>query len=163
MPVSRQDSIDAFRRLVGDDPPFQHRVWAAQRAGWAAMGGLVLLALAGGLGDGPLTNAEAASPDDTLRVRHATVARQDSAMRWTITLPPARREVTITSAALDWLEVVAIRPRPASQARRRGAMTLRFDAPGEVVLTLEPRRPGLAAISVSSGDAATRFRTLVLP
>jgi hypothetical protein len=42
-------------------------------------------------------------------------------------------------------------------------MTLRFDAPGEVVLTLEPRRPGLATISVSSGDAATRFRTLVLP
>ena len=50
---------------------FQRKEWAAQRIGWAVMGLLVLLALAGLLGGGgPLADAEAAAADSSVRVRY---------------------------------------------------------------------------------------------
>lgn len=161
--VPDHDSIGMFRRLVGEDPVFQHRVWAAQRIGWAVMGAVVLFALAGGLGDGPLSTAEATSADGALRVGHDRVARQDSSTRWDITLPPGAREVTIRSEALPWAEVASIAPIPSRQTRGETWLTLRFDTASLVTLTIQPQRPGTMRVDVAAGSSVAEFGTLVLP
>ncbi|MBR0649551.1 hypothetical protein GXW78_07760 [Roseomonas terrae] len=158
-----QSSLDEFRHLVGEDPAFQRRIWTMQRIGWALMGGLVLAGAAGALGDGPFSRGESASPDGALRVSHDAVTRQDSATRWTITLPPGARQVTLTSDALPWLEVLNIEPAPDGQARRGQALTLHLQDSSVAVLTVQPQRPGIADVSVAAGGAAASFRTLVLP
>jgi hypothetical protein len=159
-----QQSLDDLRRLVGEDPAFQRRIWIMQRSGWAAMAVLVLGALAGGLGDGPLTDREARSDDGALRVRHDAVARQDSDMRWRIDLPPGAPAVTISTDELDAIDVVSIHPSPERQARTAPALTLWFaGGSSQAVLTVNPRRPGLLAVTASAGGAAVAFRTLVLP
>lgn len=158
-----QDCIADLRRLVGEDPVFQRRVWIMQRIGWAAMAGLVLLGLAGGLGDGPLSAAEAASPDGALRIRHDTVARQDSATHWRVTIPLGSRSLTIASDALAWLAVPNILPAPARQSGGEGWLTLHFDETRQVTLTIEPLLPGRVEVRVSAGHAEAAFRMLVLP
>ncbi|MEO3470912.1 hypothetical protein AAFN86_03515 [Roseomonas sp. CAU 1739] len=157
------ECIDNLRRLVGENPSFQRRVWVMQRIGWALMGALVLLGLAGGLGGGPLSTAEAVSPDGALRVRHDAVARQDSATRWRIALPPGSSRVTIASEALSWLEVVNIQPAPARQTHDGRALTLQFDDARLATLTVEPLLPGRAEVTIAAGHARAAFRMLVLP
>jgi len=165
--MSAPDRIEEYRRLVGEDPAFQRRVWTVQRWGWVAIGGFVLLALAGGLGDGPLASAEAASADGTLRVRHDAVVRQDNATRWRISLPPGEAAVSIASDDLDRFAVLAIEPTPLSQARSGGVLTMRFSAPPRgatvAVIAIEPDQPGVLAVAVTAGAAEARFRLLVLP
>ncbi len=161
------DCIDELRRLVGEDDHFQRRVWKVQRVGWGVLGAFVLLALAGGLGDGPLADVESRSADGALRVHHSAVARQDSAMQWHIDLPEGSRSLRIASDALQDIELQNIQPAPAHQSRADGSLVLGFDtAAGEtrfVTLTLNPATPGFAAFVVASGERQLRFRILVLP
>lgn len=63
---------------VGEDPRFQRRMWRAERAAWVAMLLMIVLGLAGGLGDGWLAWRVAASPSGA-----ATVA-YDRIMRWSV-------------------------------------------------------------------------------
>lgn len=161
------DSIKDLRRLVGEDPCFQRRFWAMQRCGWVGMASFVLLAAAGGLGRGPLSGREVTSADGALRIQYDAVARQDSATRWSIALPPGARSVTIASAALSWLEPTNIRPAPLRERRGHAALTLDVALPSDgaalLVLTIEPTGPGLAAVRVHSGNSEATIRLLVLP
>lgn len=165
--VPRPDRIDELRRMVGEDEHFQRRVWIAQRVGWVALGGFVMLALAGGLGDGPLAAIEDTSSDGALRVRHDAVTRQDSAMHWHIAMPDGSHALRIASDTLPDIELQNIQPAPARQSRDEGSFTLHFDrTAGEtrlVTLTLLPAVPGLTDFTVASGQRQTRFRILVLP
>lgn len=65
--------MDAEERKshAGHAIAYQRKDWTAQRIGWAVMGLLVVLALAGLLGGGgPLADAEVDAADSSLRVRY---------------------------------------------------------------------------------------------
>lgn len=158
------DSVEEFRRLVGEDPAFQRRVWTAQRLGWIGMGALVLFAALGGLGDGWLARREVASADGTLRLRHDAVIRQDTVARWEVRLPAGARSLTIGAGSVDRFDILGIHPRPARELRDAAGLTLEFDPPAEAVaLRVEPRAPGMPQVAMASGAAALTVRLLVLP
>ena len=46
--------------------PSERRGWRIQRIGWVVLGGIVVLAAAGGLGDGPLSARTIETPDGTV-------------------------------------------------------------------------------------------------
>ena len=159
-------STSRLRQEIGEDPAFQRRVWIVQRCGWVMMAFLILFALLGGFGRGPLSAWDVASADGRLRVEYEAVLRQDSATRWHVTLPPGTTDFTIRSSALRDIELVNTEPLLPRQAR--DVESVRMDvvpAPGGslVSLTLHPAKPGLLEVEVASGDASVRFRGLVLP
>ena len=63
---------------VDQDLAYQRRQWVAERVGWALMLLIVLAALAGLLGPGPLNDAEAGQPGDPLYVQYHRFPRHAS-------------------------------------------------------------------------------------
>jgi hypothetical protein len=74
-----EDELLSRRHPVQEDMPMQQRVWRFERVGWYVLVAIVLLALAGLFGNGPLSDAEVVSQDGRVRVeyqRSAEAARQ---------------------------------------------------------------------------------------
>lgn len=141
---------------VGDlererDLVFQHREWRVQRAGWAVMLLLMLLALGGLLGSGPLSSAMAES--GPLQLAYARFERRHA---------PTEVEVSIASGAireeqvavwlstdyLDAIEITSIMPEPEEVEVRGDRTVFRFaatdpDADVSVAIMLEHDDPWL--------------------
>ena len=60
---------------VDQDLAFQRRQWRAERVGWAVMALVILAALAGLLGPGPLNEATAGEPGDPVSVEYQRFPR----------------------------------------------------------------------------------------
>lgn len=161
-----RDAASPLRRQVGEDPAFQRKVWAFQRAGWVAMGLLVALALLGVLGGGPFSTRDAASADGRLRLRYDAVLRQDAPARWHVRLPADAADLAILSGALPGIEVLNIEPMPSRQARDATSLRMQVGpspAGALVSLTFQPSSPGPIEVEIESGGARLRLRSLVLP
>jgi len=102
---------------IGQDPDFQRRQWAIQRVGWVAMGMVILAALAGLMGAGPLSRATAGGPDDDLRLmylrfdhRHApTEVRMEIAGD---AIREGEVRVWVDQAFLDRIQLEQVIPEP---------------------------------------------------
>ncbi len=76
---------------------WQRRTWTIQRIGWLAMGGLVLTALTGAFGYGPVSWQQASDPAGLVRVEFERFQRQGS--EFTL-------RSTQSSETLWWLSLV---------------------------------------------------------
>ena len=108
--AEKQDDAAAQLRRVGDLEIEQHldlqeRLWRFQRIGWGIMALLVLAALSGLTGSGPLSRAWAGSPGDLLRVRYDRFLRAESLSALEVHLGPSGRETRIWFSR-DYLEAV---------------------------------------------------------
>lgn len=63
--IGRADDLE-----IGQDLDFQRRQWVMQRVGWVAMGMVILAALVGFMGAGPLSKASVGGPDAGLRLMY---------------------------------------------------------------------------------------------
>ena len=61
---------DTHRLELDQNEAFHRREWAVQRVGWVVWGGVILAAMAGLLGSGPLSHRVAESADGAIRVAY---------------------------------------------------------------------------------------------
>ncbi|WP_052955132.1 hypothetical protein [Microvirga vignae] len=125
---------------VDEDMAWQRRTWVIQRIGWLAMGGLVLTALTGVFGSGPVSWQQASDPAGLLRVEFERFQRQES--EFTLRVDIAREASTedaiplrMSGTFLDAVEVKGIVPEP-QEARSLG---------GDVEYVFPVAQPGRAA------------------
>jgi hypothetical protein len=151
---------------------FQRREWTAQRVGWVAMALLLIAALVGLLGPGPLSATTVASEDGLVEVEYQRFAHLEADDLITISLAPAT--VTGDSVELqlaeDWVrsvDISGITPTPAEQVATdygvRLSMSTEPGAELTIQITFRASRIGPIDAGVRFEDRTVRFDQLVYP
>ncbi len=100
---------------IEEEPRFQRRSWQAERVAWLIMAALIVAALSGIFGDGPLSHAESMDAAGTLRVSYERFARLNAPLRLEVrVLTPRAGELRLwlSRAYLDHTQVESISPPP---------------------------------------------------
>ncbi len=102
---------------IGQALDFQRRQWFIQRVGWVAMALVILSALAGLMGAGPLSHASVGSPEGDLRLMYPRFDRRHAPTEVRLEIAgDAIREgevqVWLDQAFLDRIELEQIIPEP---------------------------------------------------
>lgn len=127
--------------------------WRVQRLGWVAMALIVVLALAGLFGPGPVSWSTASAPDGTLEVSYSRFLRRGASGDLTLQIPAAATaagevEVVFSSEYLDSLEVEAISPEPDSQTTTADGVVFTF--------AVDERSPLAVSLEATAGALGVR-------
>ena len=113
--MTPRESATGFQ--VNQDLAFQQRDWKVQRIGWIAMLLMILAALTGAFGHGPLGRAEAGRVGG-LRVQYERLTRHGSSSYLRIHLPaiqgPGEARVWLDRRYADGVRIESIVPEPES-------------------------------------------------
>ncbi|HWH28620.1 MAG TPA: hypothetical protein VNU26_06590 [Mycobacteriales bacterium] len=157
---------------VAQHDVFQRREWTAQRIGWATMGLVVVAALAGLLGPGPLSGRTATSVDGLVEVRYQRFGHLEADDLMTVVLAPAA--VTGESAdvelAEDWLrsvDISGITPEPMEQVATDYGVRLTVatepGAPVDLQITFRASQIGPIDAGVRFEGRALSFGQFIYP
>lgn len=161
---------------LDDDMAYQRRAWFAQRVAWTILGLIVVGALLGLFGSGPLGRSTASA--GILSIEHDRFARYEDATTLTIrvdgraTAPDGLVRLSVNRAFLERARIESIVPAPERVEARDDGVAFGFRTGGAgpvaVDFTLRPGRPGRAEglVRLESGGGArpaVSFRQLVLP
>jgi hypothetical protein len=158
----------ATRRGIEIDAPlrYQQRTWVIQRAGWGVFVLLMLAALAGLLGSGPLSTTTVGAPD-SLQITYERFARLHAPATIEIRVNgnlvrDDMLTIALSGDAVPGLELSSSMPPPDGTSVVQDGVLLRFrtdSRPGEltVVLHTKPQRVGTltSRIAVAGGPAHT--------
>jgi hypothetical protein len=142
---------------VGQDLAFQRREWTVQRVGWVVMAVLVLAALLGLFGVGPLSAATVDEGGLTVEYARFTRYRAPGTLRFAI---PAEATTSgqvrlwLDRGTLDEIEVQAFVPEPDSAAggEDRVVYTFQADEPGQpMVVVLDLTHEALGTRTIRAG------------
>ena len=158
---------------IGEDLDFQRKEWRFERAGWIAMALLLVLALLGLFGSGPLSAGRAqAGP---LAVEYPRFTRYQSQSELRITVDGAQTggesaRVLVSRAYLESFQIEAIIPEPESTQLTQDNVIYEFqtaEAGQPLTITFHLQSEGLGSIEGQvglEGDAEpARYRTFVYP
>lgn len=158
---------------IDQDLRFQRREWRFERAAWAAMFLLVVAALLGLLGAGPLSDRTVSSDDGRLAVEHERFLNLHTDTTLTVRVAgdltsDGTFRLAVDNDYLAGVEVTGITPEPERQeaADDRTAFVFRVADPGRparVTIRLQPIRPGSARAEVAVGGSAATFPQTVYP
>lgn len=167
-PVGRHGSLE-----IEEDLAAQHREWRFQAVGLVLLGLLVIGALSGLFGHGPLAATGATSPSGELQVDSGRFARRggDESLRIRADAALAsagRFEVAIERGFVDDLGIEHVEPSPESVETRGDALVYVFPqaepaADLEVTLQLSPAGMWSTGGVVSVGGQSVRVRQFVYP
>lgn len=156
---------------VAEDLAFQEISWTIQRAVFGLMALVILAALAGLLGDGPLSRTSVAGAG--LRVRYERIERYRAPATLRVhpapgATPDGLARLWLDRAWLDGVEVRRIVPEPeraeASGDRLVYAIRVAAGQPAAVTIHYEPDRFGFREGRVGLGDGgALSLRQWVHP
>lgn len=159
---------------VSQDLEFQQREWKFERAGWVAMAVLILLALLGLFGSGPLSQGTEQAPGGGLEVGYERFARQMSPLELQIRLPVVAAEegqitVFIDRQYLKSFQIEDISPSPERVVEAGDWMIYSFHVtepgqPGEISFHLTAQRSGvLAGRAGLDGGEEVEFSQFIFP
>jgi hypothetical protein len=145
---------------IDQDLAFQRRSWVVQRVGWILMLLLLACAVAGLVGPGPLSSAEAGVRGSPLWIEYNRFERYESPTTLRVHIGPGvgadgRVRVGLNREFVDGVDFVRVVPEPEAVEAGPGGlvMTVRVAAgPADVVVSFEPRRYGSLPIRVSVAD-----------
>ena len=153
-------------RLESDDNlAFQHQSWRWETIGRWLVALLVIGALAGLLGSGPLSRGELASANGSLRVEYPRIARTDSTYRISVYASPRsivndEIRLWIDAELLKVVQVEAVTPEPESVELDRGRILHRFRVAADrelAPITLHVKTDGVGRhageIGLGNGEA----------
>lgn len=149
---SMADSKDGSKLEVPQDLRFQQGSWTAQRLGWALLALLLLAALLGLFGAGPLSRATSGAQDGPLWAEYHRFWRYKYPMSLRIHFgPEATRHgevrVRISRPYLESMSVEHVTPQPQSVEAGPDHLTYVFKIsrvgyPTAVTFDLKPNAPG---------------------
>jgi hypothetical protein len=163
----KKPNADRQALHVEADPAFQRRTWLIQRIGWGLFAMLILAALAGLFGSGPLSRTESGAPESGLQVEYDRFARLHAPTTVVIRADrrPARGDdlaIVLSGAMHREFELSSTMPPSdgASVAPDSAILTFRTDRQsGEltIVLHVKPQQVGMAAsrIGIAGGPTHT--------
>lgn len=156
---------------VHEDMRMQQRVWTFERFGWYALVLIMLLALAGVFGNGPLSNAEAISADGNLRVQYQRLSRSGTVddLRITVRGTPGKPvTLTLDGTLLREASIETMQPEPQSSMSRGQALLLQLgtseDGVATLYLTVRSEYVGTLQGLVEAGTGTSvSFSTFLFP
>jgi len=141
---------------IDEDLKFQRREWKIQRVGWLAMALVIIAALLGVFGTGPLSSATIEG--EGLRLEHERLCRlqRGTQLRFTIgeTGDPVR--LLIGGEYLDSVMIDRITPEPAKAEAVSDGVVFQFAVQGPAAVTfhLTPKKFGSVSGKARLGQAA---------
>ena len=88
---------------IDEDLEYQRRAWRFQRIGWIAIGLVLIGALLGLFGRGPLSRSVATDPENRFALEYDRIARYESPFRLVIQLQPVPESSRSRTARL-WID-----------------------------------------------------------
>lgn len=167
--MSQTGSLD-----VQHDDSFQKSEWRIQRIGWAAWSAIVIAALAGLLGTGPLSHADSSAADGSLSVKFDRFAHyhRPSMLEVFINSRGASNQplrLKVSQAFLDRIQILRIEPEPEEQLLSGDGVVYSFSQEGrpefsKVLFHFEFERFGKSRGSVELiGSPSASFQQFVYP
>lgn len=106
--------------------------WRIRRTGWVVLALLVVLALSGVFGVGPLSWSTVTADDGSIEVSYSRFTANGAPSSLSLRVPPTAAvdgqvRVWISSEYLDALEVSSITPEPASATSVDGGVVFAFE------------------------------------
>jgi hypothetical protein len=144
---------------INEDLVFQQRQWRVQRMGWFVLGGLLLLALLGVLGDGWLSQRRVVR--EGVRLEYDYFLREGKMT--TLKLEGAGTEVSFNRDYLGRFEVERILPEPSESSATPDTVVFRFDEIGMVQFNLIPRQVGRVSGQVRVSGGGLELSHFVYP
>jgi hypothetical protein len=138
---------------VSEDPGFSAKVWRIERVAWSVMALLLVAALAGAFGNGPLSWREAGEPGGQLRLDYERFIRNQSPVLLRLRVGPGaadadgRVRLWISRRYLEGFKVEQLTPEPewVEAAPDRTIFVVRLAEPAEpsvVIARLEAETVG---------------------
>lgn len=134
---------------INQDVRFQDREWTVERVGWLLLVALLIIAVLGLFGNGPLSRTTSSSPDAGLKVAYERFGRRGGSQELTLRASANAAtngswQIEVTRAYLASLEIVTITPEPDSAETTRRGVRYTFtqaapDAALEVIFAVTPR------------------------
>jgi hypothetical protein len=154
------------RLQIDEDLNFQRREWQIQRAGWVAMALVILAALIGVFGTGPLSSATIEG--EGLRLEHERFGRleRNTELRFTIGGTGDPVLLRIGNGYLEWVKIESITPEPGKTEAVSDGVVFHFalQGPATVTFHVRPEKFGLASGKAQLGQAAPiTFRQFIYP
>lgn len=156
---------------IQENMPMQQRVWRFERVGWYVLVLIVLLALAGLFGNGPLSDAEVMSQDGRLKVEYQRLSRSGTTDNLFITvrgIPGQPVTVELEGSLLRKASIETIQPEPQMSMSHGPALLLQLgtskDGMATLYLTLRSEHVGTLDGTVRAGpQSAVNFSTFLYP
>lgn len=166
-----EDELTSRRHPVREDMAMQRRVWRFERVGWYVLLAVVLLALAGLFGNGPLSDAEVISPDGRVKVEYQRLSRSGTTDSLVITVqgsPGDPVAVQLEGSVLRKASIETIQPQPQVSLSHGSALLLQLgtseDGLATLYLTLRSDHVGSLKGTVRAGPrSAVGFSTFLYP
>ena len=166
-----EDELVSRRHPVQENMPMQQRVWRFERVGWYVLVAIVLLALAGLFGNGPLSDAEVVSQDGRVRVEYQRLSRSGTTDNLFITvqgIPDQPVEVQLEGSLLRDASIETLQPEPQRSMSHGQAMLFQLgtkqDGVATLYLTLRSEHVGTLEGRVRAGpESAVHFSTFLYP
>lgn len=130
---------------------------------------VILAALFGLFGSGPMSRTEARSASGTLRLEYERFQRETrpSVFRVESSVDSDKAAMHLGKALLEEWEVESVTPQPASTVVTEGDITYTFSAAGvrrlQVVFRLIPEKIGSTSVRFSDGTDAVVAKVFVYP
>ncbi len=159
---------------IAEDPGFQKREWTAMRIGWVFMGLLVLAALAGLFGPGPLSKATAGTEGGPLWVEYDRFERYGTPGALHVHIGPSsvtngEARVHLDRKYLEGMQIETMSPEPERTEVSPDGATYVFrvsDAsrPAEVLFHIRPGQSGRIPGTVRLAEGpSVQFNQMVYP
>ncbi|MFK3815284.1 hypothetical protein ACI2KG_01515 [Pseudomonas sp. NPDC089407] len=166
-----EDEVESRRYPVRENMPMQQRVWRFERVGWYVLVIIVLMALAGLFGNGPLSDAEKVSQDGRVKVEYQRLSRSGTTDNLFITVqgqPGQPVKVELEGSLLRAASIETMQPEPQRSMSRGPALSLQLgtgeDGVATLYLTLRSDHVGTLEGIVNAGPQSTvHFSTFLFP
>ncbi|MBF8701564.1 hypothetical protein [Pseudomonas putida] len=166
-----EEELVSRRHPVEEDMRMQQRVWRFERVGWYALVLVVLLALAGVFGNGPLSDAQVTSEDGRLHVEYQRLSRTGTTDNLRITVRGTAGEpvmLLLGGTLLREASIETLQPEPQVSRSHGRSLLLQLGTSKEGIatlyLTLRSEHVGTLDGVVSAGpDSTVHFSTFLYP
>lgn len=158
---------------IHQDLAFQHQSWTVQRIGWAIIGMVVLAALFGIFGHGPLSHAIADDPSLPIWVEYERFGRYQSPLILRVHVKSEAQDgilpLWVSQEYLERVKIHTVTPPPSLTNISPDGITFTFPRQeprqgGEVVLHLESQDIGLLFGRIGlTASRSVSFRQWIYP
>jgi hypothetical protein len=166
----------AVPRLQGDvehqPAPFNERMWVIERITWTVMAALILLALLGLLGPGPLSQRTAGSPGDPMWIEYERFVRIEAPTELIVHVRRMNDEeqigVSLARGYTERIEIESISPEPESSSLHDDGTSYFFSVAsltneGVVTFHIRPRKAGSLRGDVGGGGTRLSVSQFAYP